>query len=126
MNLVETKSAVISVVDNDTLKVVMKPNAYVSKIEYETFAPIYFNLAGRKKEIKFLVIVQEGLSVENKVMNFFQSMYRTDFKKAEAYIVLDPTHKLFFKVALKLAKIKYPVRLFENEREALIWLNTIE
>ena len=126
MSLIETKSAVISVIDNDTLKVVMKPNVYLSKQEYESFSPIYFDLACKNKDIKFLVIVQEGLKVENRVMNFFQSMYRTDFKKAEAYIVLDPMHKLFFKVALKLAKIKYPVRLFENEREALAWLNTID
>ena len=124
--MIETKSAHISKLDENTIKVVFKPNALLEKEEYDTLYGHYQSILGKDSEMKFLVIIQQGFKMKEKYVNFFKKNYRTDFKKAEAFIVLNPASRMFFKVGLAIVKNNYPARLFDTEQEALNWLNTIK
>lgn len=124
--MIETKSAHISKLDENTIKIVFKPNALLEKEEYDTLYGHYQSLLGIDSEIKFLVIIQQGFKMKDKYLNFFKKDYRTDFKKAEAFIVLNPASRMYFKVGLTLVKNNYPVKLFDNEKDALNWLENIK
>ena len=124
--MIETNSAYISKIDDDTLKVVFKPNAILKKGEYQEMYEHYQSILGKKTEMKFLVIVQEGFKMEEQYLKFFKKDYRVDFKKAEAFILLNPSSRMFFKVGIHVIPNKYPAKLFDNEKEALKWLKTID
>ena len=124
--MIETKSAYISKLDVDTLKVVFKPNAVLFNEEYEEFYAHYQTLSGKDAGIKFLVIIQDGFKMNEHYISFFKKKYRIDFKKAEAFIILNHASKMFFKVGINMIPKDYPVKLFETEKEALKWLKTIE
>ena len=123
--MIETKSAHISKLDENTIKVVFKPNALLTQEEYHTLYGHYKEILGRDNEMKFLVIIQEGFKMKEKYMKFFKKDYRTDFKKAEAFIVLNPASRMYFKVGIAIVKNTYPVKLFDNEADAIKWLKTI-
>ncbi|MFT4600780.1 MAG: hypothetical protein ACI857_000957 [Arenicella sp.] len=124
--MIETKSAYISKLDEDTIKVVFKPNAYLTSVEYAELYGHYCELLQKKEEMKFLVIVQEGFKVENRYMKFFKKEYRTDFKKAEAYVILNPSSRMFFKVGVQLIPHSYETKMFDKEEEAIKWLKQIK
>lgn len=124
--MIETESFYISKVGEDIVKVISKPDAFVTVSEYETLKQRYFDLIGKEEDIKFLVIIQPGFKSEFKYSQFFKNFFRTEFKKAEAYIIKHPPSKPFYKVGLKLVPHKYPVKLFEQEEEALTWLQSIK
>lgn len=123
--MIETKSAFISKIDDNTIKVVFKPNAFLRDAEYQTYLDHYEKLLGMRTGFKFLVIVQEGFKLENRYLKFFKKSYNTDFKVAEAYLVLNPSAKMFFSLGTKVVKRKYPIKLFDTEKEALTWLKSI-
>ncbi|MEX1001836.1 MAG: STAS/SEC14 domain-containing protein [Crocinitomicaceae bacterium] len=124
--MIETRSAFISKIDEDTLKVIFKPNAYLTVEEYGQLYKHYQKELGKSDAIKFLIIIQEGFKTEKKYLQFFMNHYRTDFKKAEAYIIVHPSTKMFFKVGTKMVNHKYPIKLFEKEAEALSWLKSLK
>jgi hypothetical protein len=125
MKMIETKSAYISKLDEDTIKLVFKPGAYFSKEEYASFYELYCKLLGKEQEMKFLVIIQEGFKMEQRYLQFFKTEYRTDFKKAEAYVILNSSSRMFFKVGIQLIPHDYEAKLFKNEIEAEAWLKKI-
>ena len=124
--MIETDSAFISKIDEDTLKVIFKPNAFLTIKEYDTLYDHYRSVLGKDDGMKLMTIVQPGFRLEKQYSSFFTKNYRTDFKKAEAYILLHPPSRVFFKVGLKLIKGKHLARMFNNEEEALSWLKTIK
>lgn len=124
--MIETKSAYISKLDENTIKIVFKPDSILEREEYAELHSHYSTLLGDIDKIKFLVIIQEGFKMKDKYLNFFKKDYRTDFKKAEAFIVLNPASKMFFKVGLAIVRNSYPIKMFENETEAVNWLQTIK
>ncbi len=124
--MIETQSAYISTLDDDTIKLVFKPNAFLTTVEYGTLYKHYCDLLGKDSEMKFLVIVQEGFKMEKRYLNFFKKEYRTDFKKAEAFVILNPSSRIFFKIGVKLVKYDYDAKLFEKEEEAINWLKKIK
>lgn len=123
--MIETKSAFISKIDEQTIKIIFKPQARLDIEEYELFYDHYKATLGDAPKMKFLILVQEGFKLEKKILKFFKNVFRTDFKKAEAYVILHPPTRMFFKVGLQTIKHEYPVKLFESEKEALDWLKTI-
>lgn len=124
--MIETKSAFISKIDGDALKVILKTNAYLTVSEYDELLGHYIKLIGRNENIKFLVVVQPGFKMEGQYASFFKNRYKTEFKKAEAYVIKNPPSKMMFKVGIKLVPHKYPVKLFDTEAEALTWLKAID
>ena len=126
MKMIETKSAYITKLDDDTIKLVFKPGAFLKKEEYSELFGHYQKLIGRDHDIKFLVIVQEGFKMEQRYLQFFKKEYRTDFKKAEAYIIRNPSSRMFFKVGIQLIPHNYEAKLFEVEKDAIEWLQRIK
>jgi len=124
--MIETKSAFISKIDEDTLKIIFKPGAMLHMEEYQDMFNHYQTLLNKEQGMKFLIIVQEGFRLEKKFLSFFKNVFRTDFKKAEAYVILHPSSKMFFKVGLQMVKGTYPQKIFESEHEAINWLNQIK
>ncbi|UKN02673.1 hypothetical protein K6119_03990 [Paracrocinitomix mangrovi] len=120
--MIETNSAFISKVDDETIKVIFKPNTVLTVEDYHKYDKHYEQLVDTSKKLKFLVIVQPGFKMKNKFTSFFKENYRKDNKKAEAFILRDPPSKIFFKVGVRIAKHQYPIRSFESEEEALNWL----
>lgn len=125
--MIETNSVYISKVDDDTVKVIIKQGACVSLKEYATFENYYYQLVGQKKAIKFLIIIEEDARIQIGIVNFYKGTYKTDFKKAEAYMIKNPKIKMFFTVGKKILNKRrdYPVKEFESEKEALSWLKSI-
>ncbi|MBD3636785.1 MAG: hypothetical protein HUJ25_05530 [Crocinitomicaceae bacterium] len=123
--MIETSSTFITKLDEDTLKVIFKPNSYLSMEEYESLLDYYRSLLGRDSGIKFLVIIQPGFKMEKQYSHFFKNHYKTNFKRAEAFVLLHPPTRMFFNVGIKLVKPKHPVKLFNKEEDALNWLKKI-
>lgn len=124
--MIETKSAYISLVEEDIIKVVFKPHAFLTDEEYSGYMAHYEQLAGKRGEYKFLCIVQVGFKVENRYLKFLTKSYKTNFKKAEAYVIKNPSAKMFFNLGTKIVKRKYPILMFDSEEEALTWLRSID
>ncbi len=122
--MIETKSAHITKVDEETIKVVFKTNIYLSYEEYDKFQDHYRSLIPQGK-IKFLAIIQDGFHVEDGYIKFFKK-YKTDFKFAEAFIIMPIITKTFFKAATRIVKPNYPAKMFRSEKEALSWLQSIK
>ena len=123
--MIETKSAFISKIDDDTVKVILKPNARVSKEEYESFYPIYQELLNKDKDMKLFILIQNGARVEKKLPDFFKKVYNIEYKKAEAYMIISPVARMFLKLMIRIVGNKYPVRHFHSEDEAVLWLKSI-
>lgn len=123
--MIETKSAFISKIDESTLKVIFKPGAHLQTDEYKEMFTHYQTLLNKSEEMKFLIIIQEDFRFESKFLDFFKNVFRTDFKKAEAYVILHPSSKMFFKVGLLMIENDYPAKIFEKETEAIDWLKNI-
>jgi hypothetical protein len=124
--MIETSSAYISKIDEDTIKMVLKPNSRISTEEYRSFLPAYKEILGKDSDIKFLVIVQTGARVEKRMVDFLKTDFNTTYKKAEAYIIVSPISRMFMKVMNKLINNKYPIRHFEREENAIEWLKSIK
>lgn len=126
--MIETNSAFISKIDDNTIKVIVKTNALLTEEEYESFQEIYHDIIGDKKPLKFLIILEHGARLRKKITNFFKNEYRTDFKIAEAYLIKDPIIKMFFRVGKKILSNRrdYPVKEFDNEEDALSWLKSFD
>lgn len=122
MKMIETKSAYISKLDEDTIKLVFKPGALLKQEEYTTLYGHYCSVLGKTEQMKFLVIVQEGFKMEQRYLHFFKKEYRTDFKKAEAFIILNPSSRMFFKVGIQLVPHSHEAKLFDKEVDAIAWL----
>jgi hypothetical protein len=123
--MIETESAYISKINENTIKLVFKPNAQLTNEEYQTFYQHYSELVDVEKGVKFLVIMEKGFKMKDKYLNFFKKKYKTNFKLAEAFILIDTNLKYFFKLGDKLVKRKHPIELFNTEEEALKWLESI-
>lgn len=126
--MIETNSAFISKLDDNTAKVIIKSNALLSEEEYNSFEEIYYNLMGSKGPFKFIIILEHGARIKKNVTSFFKKDYKTDFKMAEAYLIKDPVIKMFFRVGQKILKNRrnYPVKEFNTEQDALSWLKSLE
>ena len=125
--MIETNSTFISKIDDDIIQVIVKSGAVLGHEEYDTFEEIYYELAGGKRPLKFIVIIEENARLKQKIVNFFSKNYKTDFKIAEAYLIKDPMVKMFFRVGKRILNKRrnYPVQEFNNEEEAVSWLKTI-
>ncbi len=124
--VIETKSAFISRVDDKTLRVILKPKALVTMAEYNTFEGKYYELMGREGRFKFLVIVQEGARIDKSYADYFRYDYKTKYKYAEAYLVASPLARMFLKILIKVVDNKFPVRLFNTEDDAILWLKSLD
>ena len=124
--VVETKSTYISKVNDDTVKVILKPYAVLGTEEYNSFYPIYVDLMGYEGDYKFLIIIQSGARVKKKHLDYFKKDYKTTYKIAEAYLIISPVARMFLKVLIKIVNKRYPVRLFDDEAEAIAWLESIK
>ena len=126
--MIETNSAFISKLDDNTIKVIVKANALLSEEEYNSFEAIYHELIGERKPLKFIIILEHGARLNKKITSFFQKEYRTELKIAEAYLIKDPVIKMFFRVGKKILNNRrnYPVEEFNNEEDALSWLKSFD
>lgn len=61
-------------------------------------------------------------------MSFYKKSYKTNFKKAEVYLIKDSTLRMFFRAGKKILKLRrdYPLEVFNSEQEALSWLESID
>lgn len=120
--MIETESFFISVLDEDTLKIVSKPNARMTYIEYDKLETFYRTLLPEKTKFKFLIILQEGFSLEKNPLDFIKHKIQLGYRHAEAYVIVSPILRMFVNVGIKIYKNRHPVRMFESEAQALKWL----
>ena len=118
----ESDSFFISVLDDETLKIVSKPNVKMRYSEYDKLQEIYEELLPGIEKYKFLIVLQEGFSIEKNPMDFIKKKLNPTYRKAEAYVVISPIFKVFVQVGKKISGLKHPIKIFNNEKEAEAWI----
>ncbi|MCH2235134.1 MAG: hypothetical protein MK078_12850 [Crocinitomicaceae bacterium] len=118
----ESDSFFISVIDEETLKIVSKPNVKMRYSEYETLNNIYKELLPGVEKYKFLIVLQEGFTIEKNPIDFIKHKLNPTYRKAEAYVIISPIFKVFVQVGKKISGFRHPIKIFNNEKEAQAWL----
>lgn len=122
MALTESDSFFISVLDDETIKLVSKPNAKLMYKEYDTLKAIYKKLLPNQEKYKMLIVFQEGFSLEKNPLDFLKNKIDLSYRKAEAYVIISPIFRVFVSVGIKMRTLDYPIKICKTEEEAELWL----
>ena len=118
----ESDSFFISVLDEQTIKIVSKPNVKMLYTEYDRLKDIYRELLPGKEKYRLLIVLQEGFSIEKNPMDFIKNKVDLSYRKAEAYVIISPIFRVFVQVGKKITGYPHPIKIFNTESEAETWL----
>jgi hypothetical protein len=119
--MIETKVSWISMLDEDTLRVEFKPDAFVDVEEFQENLRAYKKLITTER-VFMLTVANPGAETSVEVRNLFSSPERSSFKYAEALVISSLAQKLMANFVIKVQKPHHPLRFFNDEKDALKWL----
>jgi len=119
---IEVRTAKICLRGDGIIAVHVKDNVdIVLEDSRETFEVVKRLAAGEKKAV--LVFTGSGGTITNEVRKFSASKEASEPTLAEAIVAHSLAHKLMVNFLIKFANMGRPMKLFTNEREAVLWLN---
>lgn len=119
---IETKSAYITKIDEDVVRVEIKKNYEITLSDLEENYNAYKQLFGDDMKLYILSVFNEGASTSLEVRNKFVSKERSAFKIAEAIVINSMAHRIVGNFVIKVQKPKHKMQAFGKEKEAMDWL----
>ncbi|MBL4735581.1 MAG: hypothetical protein JKY18_09645 [Flavobacteriales bacterium] len=119
---IELRTARICLRDDGIISVHVKDDVdIVLEDSRETFEVVKRLAGGKKKPV--LVLTGSGGTITNEVRKFSASKEAGEPTLAEAIVAKSLVHKLVVNFLIRFANMGRPMKLFTNEREAVLWLN---
>lgn len=118
---IETSVAFISLIEDDVLRIELKPNCHLDLEEFEENMAAYKKLM-RTDRAYLLTIASPGASMSIEARNKFATRERSAFKIAEAFVIRSLAHKLLADFVMKVQKPSHNLKFFRTEEEARKWL----
>lgn len=123
MEKFETSIAEIEKIGDQLLKVSVKDGAIIDEVGLQSNLELYRKIA--PEGAYFLTIFKETNTADRNVKLPFESYERTKLKKAEAFVVSNLANRIELEYYINKTKQIYPTKVFENEEDALDWLEML-
>jgi hypothetical protein len=124
MPAIETSVAVISVLEENILRIEFKPDCYIDIREFEENLCAYKKLMTTEK-VYVLTIASPGATISREARDRFSSPERSTFKIAEAFVIESLAHKILADFVTRVQKPKHRLRFFNTEEKAMKWLKKL-
>lgn len=123
INKIETSTSFFERTAEGIVIVRKKPNSFVDIEEAKEDYEVHRKLAGSKPSPSML-IMNEMLNASAKAREFFSLPIHAEYRCAEAFVVDNLAIRMLITFYMKTTKKTYPIRIFSNEKDALVWLRT--
>ncbi len=121
-NSIETKTALISKIENGIIRVEIKDNAVLEASSLEENYEAYAYLSEQKKA-PFLIVVNETATISVEGRKEYNAKGHRDIRLADGLVIKNPATMLLINSQVKFIKTKVPTQAFLDENSALRWLN---
>ena len=124
MQSFRTSVAEIKLVDRDLARIEYSPNTHVDLPQLEEALQIYKKLFGDRK-FYVLTVVNSGVTLSEQARNYWTTAERSEIKIAEAFVLKATGHSLLAKFITTFQPPKHELKIFSDEKKALVWLNSV-
>lgn len=119
--MVETRTARISLLEPDVLRIEYKADCFVDVEEFTENMAAYRQVMKTEKAY-ILTIANDGAEPSPEVRNIFASKERSAFKIAEAFVISSIAQRILANFVMKVQRPNHPLKFFNSEKEAKEWL----
>lgn len=119
--MIETEKFVITILENQIIRLETKENVILNVTDLVEIEGIYSDNL-KIKEGLFLIVFSKGLKGDLSSKHHFVGKRLPYLKKAEAIVMKEISHKVEADFYLKHKKSDHPIKIFDNEQEAIFWL----
>jgi len=122
----ESRISQISMIDHGIVRVQMKNKIELQPEDLDENMDIYKKILGEKASGLFLLVFAPEGSSSKESREKFADPERAKIKKAEALVILNVSQRIESNFYKNFFDPRHPVRVFEDEQEAIKWLSTFE
>lgn len=122
----ESRIAHITALRNGIIRVDMKSGVELEAEDLDENMQIYEKILGKGNSGLFLLVFQSDGSSSKEGREKFASLERSKIKKAEALVINTISHRMESNFYKNFFNPKHPVRIFDNELNAIDWLLSFE
>ena len=120
-NSIETKTALISKIDNGIIRVEIKDHAVLEASSLDENYKAYTYLS-ENKGAPFLILVNETATISVEGRKEYNAKNNREIRLADALVIKNPATMLLINSQVKFIKTKVPTQAFLDEKSALRWL----
>ena len=123
-NEIETRTCTLRVDEEGVLRIIVKPGARMELADAEENMRACGELCGERS--RAVIVDLSGVqSVSRDARNCFSGDLAKQFIRANATLVGSPTSRLIGNFFLALNRPPYPIKIFNDESDALEWLRSL-
>ena len=123
-NQIDTPSAILSL-DEKVLFVKMKANINLGLTEMQELLRQAVELNQHKKYFA-IIDTQSPYETSLEARNYYSESEYTDYRYADAFIVTSLPMRLLVNFYISFHKPKIPTKMFNNEKKAIEWINSLK
>jgi len=120
--MIETRVSWITLIDDNTLRIEYKPDAYIDVAEFEENRQAYRRLMKTEK-VFIITIANQGAESSPEVRKLFSTPERSAFKFAEAFVISSLAQRIIASFVIRVQKPAHPIAFFNSEKDAMKWLD---
>ncbi len=112
----------VSLLNEKFIRVEVKPNSEIEPFHLEELLSAYNELVGENNQFNLLTVLPEDLYISPETKKVWANPQRSNRKLTEAFVINGLGMKLIANFVLKFHKPIHNTRYFNQEEEALNWL----
>ena len=122
--IIHGKSANIKLITDDVLEI----DIHTEEFDVDGFKDILVNVEkiGAGKKFKNLILLNPVLMPTSEARDFVTSDEGIRFSLAHAFVTASLAHKIIGNFIIRVQKAKIPIKIFNNRKDALDWLDSID
>ena len=118
---IETLKFNISLIEEDLIRIDVKPNVNVNKEDLDDNFKHYSNFLENKPAL-FLIVFGNNVTATEEARTELASYERDEIKIAEAAVIPSKITQIVAQLFMTFHKPQHPLRIFSKEEEAISWL----
>jgi hypothetical protein len=126
MSVIETRISLINRLENGIIRVEMKEGVEVDLAGLKENYEAYQQLIGKDGDALFLIIFNTDTKGNSAVWSKLAEAERSALKRAEAVVIKNLDQDIEASQFKKLYEQGHPIKIFEEEKDALKWLEGLE
>jgi hypothetical protein len=121
MDQIELEKCYLTILENGIIRLETKENISLSVNDLYEIEKFYHENLKIKSGL-FLNVFSKGLVGDSKSKDQFVNFNNQNIKRAEAIVITDIGQRVEADFYLKHKKANHPIKIFDNEAEAKLWL----
>lgn len=121
MKKIDLEKCIISIQDNGIIKLETKENVSMNQEDLMLIERFYQEKLKIESGL-FLIVFSKNLKGDFNAKKHFVSFNDKKIKRAEAIVMREVSHQVESNYFLKNKMAEYPIKVFDNEKDAETWL----